>query len=82
MQQCRINTRVDHVLKHLLPLGFLDRHGIAQLAVDVEREATDLLAVEQRKLQFAFKDAPVGIEERHLHRGERATAADFGVDAD
>ena len=82
LQQRGVDALTNHVFKHLLAAGFFDGHGFAQLAVDVEREAADLLAVEQGKLQLAFEDAPVGVEEGHLHRGDRAAAADFGFDAD
>ena len=81
MQQRRINTLADHILEHLLAFGFFYRHRVTQLAIDVERKTAYLLAVEQGELQFAFEHAPVGIEEGHLHRGLRAAAADFGLDA-
>ena len=58
----RIDLRARDVLEYLLAARLVDRHRVAQLAVDVHRHADDVLAVEQRKLQLAFELARFGLK--------------------
>jgi hypothetical protein len=57
-----------------------DRYCFAQPAVDIHCKAQNLLAIEQRKLQLAFKDAVVRIVELHGDFGDREAPADFAFD--
>ena len=80
LQQAGIDALPGDVFEDLLGAGFFDRHGVAQLAVDVEGEAAHDLAGAERKLELAFEDAAVRVEEFHLHAGLGDTAGDLDVD--
>ena len=78
-KQGRIDAAADHLLKNFLALGLLDRHGIAQLPIDIKGEAVDLLPGQQWKLQLTFENTAIRIEEHHLHARSRHAADDFGA---
>ena len=80
LQQARVDAAPRDVLEHLLRARLLDRHGGAQLAVDVEGEAAHDLAGRERELKLALEDAVVGIEEDHLHPRLGGAAGDLDVD--
>ena len=57
LQQAGVDAAPRDVFEHLLRARLFHRHRVAQLAVDVEREAADDLAGGERELQLAFEDA-------------------------
>nr|WP_254696292.1 hypothetical protein [Lysobacter enzymogenes] len=81
LQQGRVGAAALDRLEHFAALVLGHRHRRAQAAVDVQGEAVDLLALAQRKLQFAFEHAVVGVAEHQLDRGVGQAAAELGVDA-
>jgi hypothetical protein len=80
LQQAWIDPAPHDVFEHLLRARFLDRHRVAQLAVDVECKAADDLTAGERKLQLAFEDAPVRVKELHLHARFGDAGRYFDVD--
>jgi hypothetical protein len=45
LEQGGIDAAADHFLEDFLAFRLFDRHGFAQLAIDVQREAVDRLPV-------------------------------------
>ncbi len=62
-QQARVDAAAGDFLEHLAAAVLRYRHRLAQLAVDIKREAGDLLAIGQRELQLTLQHAPVRVME-------------------
>jgi hypothetical protein len=81
-EQGRIDARARHLFEDFLAARLFHRYRRPPLAIEIEGQAADLLAVEQGKLQLALEQAGVGIVEGHLDSGSCQAADDHHVDID
>ncbi len=80
-QQARVDPATGDLLEHLAAAILGHRHRVTHLAVDIQREAADLLTVGQRELQLALQHAPVRVVEFQCDPGLGDAGLDFAFDA-
>ena len=81
-EQGRIGVAACDLFEDLLAFVFGDRHRGHQLALDVERETADGLAVAQREFERAFEHAVVRVAQNEFDARGGEAADDAGVDRD
>ena len=65
-EQAGIDAAAYHFFEHRLSARFVHRHRLAHDAIHIHRKTRHALAIEQGKLQLAFENARIRIEECHL----------------
>ena len=82
LQKGRVHLAADNFLKNLLAARLVHRHAFAHLALDVQGQPADGLAVQKRELQFAFQHPVVGVVKKHVQGCFREPAPDFRTHRD